>query len=249
MKSLIIANWKMNPRTYREARVLFEGTRRAADKAPGVSLVVLPPSIFIRELAKDRRGKVAFGMQSVSADSDGPHTGDISLLQAKDARATYALIGHAERRAAGETSVDTQAKVKAALLSKFTPVLCVGEKERTPNGEYLAVVREQLRIGLAEAPATSLKKVVIAYEPVWAIGAKVPMSPRDMHEMSIYIRKTIFEMHGEAAHSVKIIYGGSIDETTAVPMLTEGDVDGLLPGRVSLEIERFKKMLVNIADA
>lgn len=237
----------MNPPTYREARVLFEATKKAADAAKGVSVVVMPPTLFVRELTKGYRGKVALGLQSISASPEGAHTGEHSLTQARDARVSYVLIGHAERRALGETNVDTQAKVKAALAAKFIPILCVGEKERTKTGEYLTLIREQLRIGLAEAPTHLLKKLVIAYEPVWAIGARVPMNPRDMHEMSIYIRKTIFEAHGEAAHSVKILYGGALEEATAVPMLVEGDVDGLLVGHASINAVSFRKMLESIA--
>jgi triosephosphate isomerase (TIM) len=249
VKALVIANWKMNPKTYREARQLLDATKKIAESSPGVSLVVCPPAIFARELFKGYKGKIALGLQSVNALAEGAQTGEISIPQAKDTHASYCLIGHAERRAMGETAVDTTGKVKAALLSKMTPVLCVGEKERSKSGEYLAFVREQLRIGLAEAPQALLKKLVIAYEPVWAIGAKVPMSARDMHEMSIFIRKTIHESHGEAAHAVKIIYGGSIDENTAVPMLREGDVDGLLPGRISIDVPRFKLMLQAISQA
>src|SRR4030095_8437108 len=104
-------------------------------------------------------------------------------------------------------------------------------------------VREQLRIGLADVQAASLKKVIIAYEPVWAIGATKPMTSRDMHEMSIFIRKTIVEFYGEGGMDTKILYGGSIDEISAPEMLRNGDVRGLLVGRASAESGHITKLL------
>jgi triosephosphate isomerase len=111
--------------------------------------------------------------------------------------------------------------------------LCVGEKERTAASTYFDFIKEQLKVGLADVTAPKLSRVVIAYEPVWAIGATTPMSSRDMHEMAIFIRKTIVGLFGEKGMLVKILYGGSIDALSAPDMLTHGDVAGLLVGRAS----------------
>ena len=249
MKALVVGNWKMNPATFREAKLLFEATKKAADTAKGVSIVVAPPSIYMRELSKGYRGRIAFAVQNANAETTGAHTGEISFAMAKDAHATYGIIGHAERRSAGETNEDTKLKVKTALAEGLTPILCVGETARGTSGAHFAFVRDQLRIGLSDVSTPSLKKVIIAYEPVWAIGAASAMSPRDMHEMSIFIRKCIFEVHGESAHSVRVLYGGSIDATNAPAMLAEGDVHGLLVGRASADASHVRDLLQAIGDA
>jgi len=248
MKALVVANWKMNPTSARAAALLFSATKKAADKARRVSVVVAPPALYLRDLAA-KKGKIALALQSGRAEEAGAFTGDVSLAQAKDARCAYALVGHAERRAAGETNEDTRAKVSAALKLGLAPILCVGEHKRSAGGEHFAFVREQLRVGLAEVPATALKKIIIAYEPVWAIGASAPMTPRDMHEMAIFIRKTIVELAGQQGMDVSILYGGAIDAASAVPMLEGGDVDGLLVGRASADAKQFTELLENIASA
>jgi triosephosphate isomerase len=129
----------------------------------------------------------------------------------------------------------------------MAPILCVGEQSRGGGGDHFAFVREQLRAGLADVATTSLKKIIIAYEPVWAIGAAKPMSPRDMHEMSIFIRKSIVEIFGEAGMDIKILYGGSIDETNAPDMLQNGDVKGFLVGRASAEVRHIGNLLAALA--
>lgn len=249
MKALIVGNWKMNPPTFREAKLLFEATKKAADGAKGVSVVVAPPSIYMRELSKGYRGKIAFAVQHANAETSGAHTGEVSFAMAKDAKATYGIIGHAERRAMGETNDDTKLKVKTAFAEGLTPILCVGETSRTTSGTHFAFVRDQLRVGLSDISTGNLKKIIIAYEPVWAIGASSAMGPRDMHEMAIFIRKCVFELHGEAAHMIRVLYGGSIDATNAPAMLSEGDVHGLLVGRASADAAHIRDLLQAIAIA
>jgi triosephosphate isomerase len=250
MKSLVIANWKMNPHTLREAKYLFEGTRKAADRARDVSIVIAPPAIFLRDLRRLYRGKrISFGIQHVRSEPDGAFTGEMSLIQAADAGATWAIIGHAERRAMGEVDEDVRKKVIATIARKMTPVLCIGENTRDPSGEHFDIVKEQLKIGLADVPAAKLGKVIIAYEPVWAIGGAEMMKPHDMHEMTIFIRKTLFEIYGKPGMSANILYGGSIDETNAPAMLQEGDVQGLLVGRASADARRFTQLLIAVQKA
>jgi triosephosphate isomerase len=248
MKYLVVANWKMNPETMREASKLFEATKKAADSAKDVSVVVAPPSIFLRGLSSAYKGKrISFAAQNAHFEKGGAHTGEISLLQIKDAKASAVIVGHAERRAMGETNEETRAKINAALSLKTIPFLCVGEAKRSGSGEHFAFVKEQLRTALQDVAPANLGKVVIAYEPVWAIGAATAMSPRDMHEMAIFIRKTIVEMHGEKGMNTKILYGGSVDETNARDMLQDGDVEGLLVGRASADAQKFTQLIRSIA--
>src|SRR3989344_3160594 len=236
MKSLVVANWKMYPATFKEAKHLFEAVRKAAEKAKGLSVVVAPPAIFLRDVVKLYKGRrIAFAMQKAHPEQGGAFTGEVSLVQGKDAKASYLIVGHAERRAMGETNDDARQKVAAALNNKVTPVLCVGETSRDVSGEHFNLIKEQLRIGLADVPPAKVSQVIIAYEPVWAIGATRAMEPRDMHEMAIFIRKSVVELHGKEGMNMKILYGGSIDETNAAGMLRDGDVGGFLIGRASIE--------------
>ena len=244
MKSLLVANWKMNPPTFKEAKRLFEATKKASDTAKNVSIVIAPPSIYLRELRANYRGKrLAFGVQNAHFESKGSYTGEVSMAEAKDAGASYVLIGHAERRAMGETNDDTRKKVAAAIALSLLPILCVGEKERTHEGRHFDLIKEQLKAGFADVVAAKIPRVTIAYEPIWAIGAEAAMNPRDMHEMAIFIRKTVVGLYGEKGMGVKILYGGSIDETNAADMLVNGDVAGLLVGRASADPEKLTTLV------
>jgi len=249
MKSLVVANWKMNPGTRREAKQLFAATKKAADSSPHVSVVVAPPSIFLRELKSAYSGKkIAFAAQDGRAEPTGAHTGEVSLAQSKDAGAQYAVIGHAERRAAGESDEEIGKRVAAALALKLTPIVCVGESKRDQSGSHFDVVRMQLRAALLSVEPPQLARCIIAYEPVWSIGAERAMNPRDMHEMAIFIRKTTVDFKGEGGMHVKILYGGSIDDTNAADMLKNGDVHGFLVGRASEEARKLEALLRAIED-
>jgi triosephosphate isomerase len=244
MKSFVVANWKMNPASMREASRLFESTKKAAEAAKDVSVVVAPPSIFLRQLSMSYKGKkLSFASQNAHFDKGGAYTGEISMGQVKDAKASAVIIGHAERRAMGETNEETRAKVNAALALKLMPIFCVGESRRSGSGEHFLFVKEQLRTGLSDVAPASLGKVLIAYEPVWAIGASQAMQPAQMHEMAIFIRKSIVAMHGEKGMNAKILYGGSIDEGNAREMVAEGDVQGILVGRASTDAGKFSALI------
>jgi triosephosphate isomerase len=250
MKSLVIANWKMNPVTWREAKKLFDMTRKAAEGGPHVSVVVAPPAIFLRELKAAYRGKkIAFAAQNARAEAGGAFTGEISLAQYKDAGASYVVVGHAERRGMGETNEETGKKVAAALALKITPVLCVGETKRGAGGEHFDVVRAQLRAGFSGVEASQTARVVVTYEPLWTIGAEKAMSPRDMHEMAIFIRKSVVDMKGLVGMNIKILYGGSVDGNNAPDMLKNGDVHGLLVGRASEDGIKLASLLEAIEEA
>ena len=250
MKAIVVANWKMNPATWREAKKLFEATRKAADKAKHITIVVCPPAIYLRDLKTHFKSKrIAFGLQNAHEEAIGAHTGEISIAQGKDAGAQYVIVGHAERRAQGETNEDTGRKVAAVLAETVVPVLCVGESERTHTGEHFALVKEQVRAGFTNVQAAKVKNVVVVYEPLWTIGKNVPMSPHEMHEMAIFIRKSIVEYKGETAMNVRILYGGSIDEQNAGVMLREAEISGLLVGRASEDPTKVAALLQAIENA
>lgn len=246
-KPLIVANWKLNPETFREAKVLFDATRKAAEKTKRANVVVAPPALFLHELRARYKGRaLGFAAQDGSAEPLGAHTGDISMAQLKHAGAAYVIIGHSERRAKGETDEDTRRKVAASLDAKLTPILCVGERARDASGSHFNFVREQLHAALGDIAPEKLGKLVIAYEPVWAIGGEQAMQPHDIHQMAIFIRKAAVGVHGDAARTLRVIYGGSTNEENARAILDEGDVQGLLPGHVSLDATRFTALLTSL---
>lgn len=248
MRTIVIANWKMNPASWKEAKRLFEETKKAAERARDVSLVVAPPAIFLRPLSAEYKGKrIAFALQSGRWEGGGAQTGEISMTQGKDVRASYVIVGHSESRARGETNDDTRRKVAGALALKLTPILCVGEQVRDQAGSHFTFVSEQLRAVFATLTPAQAARVIVAYEPVWAIGGEESMSPRDMHEMAIFIRKTIVNLLVQPNISIKIIYGGAATEENAAAMLQGGDVVGLLVGHVSVDPARFAALLSSVS--
>ena len=250
MKALIVANWKMNPPTIKQAKVLLLATKQSVMRTTGINVVVAPPSIYLRELsAGANKGRVSFGAQNVHFETAGSHTGETSILQVKEAKASYVIVGHAERRAMGETNEEVRKKVVVALAAQVTPILCVGEATREANADYYAVIKEQLLAGLLDVSEKKLAKVIIAYEPIWAIGATAAMKPRDMHEMSIFIHKTLVEKFGTTGHKVTVLYGGSIDATNVADMLRNGDVKGFLVGRASTDPKTMTELVRAVNDA
>lgn len=237
----------MNPPTWKEAKKLFEETKRLSQLLK-VPIIVAPPMIFLRDIASLKRGKnVGLAAQNVHFEMGGAFTGDISVSQVQDAKAHYVLVGHAERRAGGESDEDTRKKIAAVCAAGLTPIFCVGEKMRDEQGSHFAAVRSQLLAGIADISPAQVGKLIIAYEPVWAIGAPEPMRPHDMHEMSIFIRKTLVERCGEVGHKTLVLYGGAVDGTNAEGMLKAGGVSGFLVGRASVDIARMSELLRAVA--
>ena len=257
MKSIVVANWKMNPGTFREAKKLFDVIRGSAEAAKNVSLIVAPPAIFVRELRARYKGKrIGFAVQDASPEASGAFTGDTALVQVKDAGISTVIVGHSERRAKGQTSEEAGRVVAAALTCGVTPILCVGERSRSNTGEHFNFVKEQLRAGFAGVEPGKVTKVLVAYEPVWAIGGEKSMGPRDVHEMAIFIRKTIVGLKGEVGMSagggsafggnIKILYGGATTESNASLILQESGVQGFVVGHVSIDAVRFGALIHSI---
>ncbi len=231
----------MNPQTLLEARTLVAVTKKAALKSPSTTVIIAPPTPFLGVLSQGKAGVgILWAAQHIHEEESGSYTGDISAMQVKSAGATHVIIGHAERRARGETNDLVQKKVARAFASGLTPIVCVGENTRDHSGEYLDVVRTQILAALGILNRKQLKQVVIAYEPVWAIGAKDPMRAHDMHEMSIFIRKVLWEKFGKPRVSIPVLYGGAILGGEHVQtMLHESEVDGFLIGRASVDPEKI----------
>lgn len=248
----VVANWKLNPPTIADAKKLFVQVKKSASSMRGVRIVICPPTLYLAELRKFYVGrKIAFGAQDVFWETSGSHTGEIAPSMIKSVGGAYVIVGHSERRARGETNEMVQKKVLAALAEKLTVVLCIGEKERDKNGEYLSFLKEELNEALVGVEALSLKRIVIAYEPIWAIGKSAvhALTPERMHEMSLFIRKVLTEKYDKAsALSVPVLYGGSVEPGNADALLANGDIDGFLVGHASLDATSFSSIL-EITDA
>lgn len=248
-KKLIVGNWKMNPRTVALARSNFLAIKKGAKECKNVTAAIAAPFVFLPELSKSASAGLALGAQNVSAEKEGAFTGEVSAAMLSGMKVSYVIIGHSERRSLGETNEFINKKIKIALASGLTPIICVGEKERTEAHDmwYLSVVKTQLEECLAGLPKAAVGKIVIAYEPVWALSSTAnrrDATPDDCVEMHIYIKKVLSDMFGAGAGmNATILYGGSVDEKNALGFLTAGHADGLLPGRASLTPKTFISIL------
>ena len=176
-KKLIIGNWKLAPTTIREAKDLFTKVKNKAVRANKVTTVVCPPTPWLSLWAGFKSGKaLALGAQDCFGEAEGAFTGQVSPVMLKNIGAQYVIIGHSERRAAGDSDELINQKVRAALKAGLSVVLCVGETVRDDHGVYLETIKEQILVGLAKVPKPMLSRVIVAYEPVWAIGEKATES-------------------------------------------------------------------------
>lgn len=241
-RKLIVANWKLNPSSILEAERVIKGI--GSKKWKKVSVVVCPPAVFLSKLALKKSG-ILFGVQNVFYESSGSFTGEVSASMVKSVGASFAIVGHSERRAIGESNIDVSKRVLATVKADLNAILCVGEKERDPHGHYLSYLKAQIDESLAGVSKSYSKRLVLAYEPLFAIGEKSngAMEPRDLHETILFIRKVLHDRFGKIAFSIPVLYGGSVDYLNADKLIAEGNADGLLVGRESIKPDRFLKII------
>jgi triosephosphate isomerase (TIM) len=243
-KRLVIANWKMYVDSPEAAKKFSAGLRRALPKLKGVEAWVAPAYTLLPGVAVALKGStIKVGGQALSAQS-GAHTGEVSGRMLKQVGATFTIVGHSERRAAGTTNADVRAQLVAAAEAGLVPVLCIGELERdAQSGAHFSTIEEQLGSALRQGP---IAKLVVAYEPVWAIGksADAAMQPAEVEEMVIFIRKTLANLVGrETADKTTILYGGSVEPENADLLIKHGGVGGFLVGHASAELQSFLNIL------
>lgn len=210
-------------------------------------VAIAPPFTLLPIVANAfKNSAVKVGAQSVSQFLDEKRTGEVSAAMVKASGASFAIIGHSERRAMGESNEAVRAQLMRALEENLAIVLCIGETERDPAGAYLSVITEELSSALDKLPILKRGRLVVAYEPVWAIGksAAEAMKAPDLREMSIFIKKTLTQyMERGAALKVPILYGGAVEASNARELLEEGDVNGLLVGHASASLDSFVEIL------
>lgn len=245
-KKIVVGNWKMNVQTVAEAKEIVRTVKRKTVKIRKTDIVFCPPVIYLSSLSSLASGKYKLGVQNVFYGEGGPYTGEISAAQLKQFKISHVILGHSERRKMGETDEIIVRKVSAVLRAGQTPILCIGESVHDDEGEYLSFLKNQLTNSLAGISKGMISDVVIAYEPIWAVGGKLAMSPRDVHETTLYIKKCLREMFGSYAESVFILYGGSVNLENAGEIIHDGFVDGLLIGKESLEADDFSEIIKKI---
>lgn len=245
-RPVFAANWKMNhgPTDAREfLRTFLAHYARRPDR----QVVFFPPAITLTTVvaALKERSDIQVGVQNIHWEDKGAFTGEISAPIARDAGATIALIGHSERRHVfGETEPETAKKVAAAVRAGLTPMLCVGEKlEERERGDTETVVLRQLRAGVSEIAPHAMANMMIAYEPVWAIGTGKTATPQDASAVHLVIRDALKSLVGDKGAFVRILYGGSVNRGNASSLLAASEVGGLLVGGASLEAEGWSSIV------
>ena len=250
-KKIVIGNWKMNPLTLKDAEKLFDSIAKSISRIKKTEVVICPPFIYLSELAKTQTSKIKLGAQDAFWADIGAFTGEVSPAMLYNIGAKYVILGHSERRVLGESNSDINKKLKESLNAGLRPILCVGERVRDESHGYFNLVKTQLEECLAGISKNSISKIIIAYEPIWAISTTInhrDATPADSQEMAIFIRKILADKFSSQAYKVKVIYGGSANEKDAKDFLRNGGVDGLLPGRASLNPNKFAE-IVKVAES
>jgi triosephosphate isomerase len=251
MRTPVIAgNWKMNPSTRDEATRLALAVREVADSLPGVMSVVCPPTLFLADVARAAGGgRLEIGAQTMHWEDGGAYTGETSPAMLRGV-ATFVIIGHSERRQYdNETDDKVARKVASAVAHGLRPIAAVGETaEERRTGATEAVIDRQVRAALSGLERIGASGLVIAYEPVWAIGTGDAASPHDAQVVASQIRAILRELEPDAAGEVPIQYGGSCTPDNAGDLFAQPDIDGALVGGASLKPDAFAAILRAAAD-
>jgi triosephosphate isomerase len=245
--TIIAANWKMN-KLPSEVKAFAEAVKPVSTAvSKRCDVIICPPFVALPAAVRAfRDGKVAVGAQNLNENESGAYTGEVSASQLVDLGVRYVIIGHSERRSYyGETDATVNKKIHMALRSNLRPIVCVGESlEQREMDTTSELVAYQLKSALAGVPAAKMRRVVIAYEPIWAIGTGKTATPQEAGAVCSHIRAIIRKLYGaRVARAVSILYGGSMNEKNARDLLAQPDIDGGLIGTSSLNPAAFASIL------
>ena len=247
--SMIVGNWKMNT-TVADGEALAVGILSELPHGTGVEMVLCPPYVSLASIAETLKDSdISIGAQNLYHESNGAYTGEISAAMLQQI-CRYAIVGHSERRSIfGETDEAVNLKVRAALGAGITPILCIGESlDERNGGDAESVVESQVRVGLEGVEVGA--GIVVAYEPVWAIGTGQSASPEIAQAMMAHIRETLADIGGEdAAAAVPLLYGGSVNAGNIAGYLSQPDINGALVGGASLDASSFVEIVKVAAEA
>ncbi|XXM70899.1 triose-phosphate isomerase [Lysinibacillus sphaericus] len=245
-KPIIAGNWKMN-KTASEAKTFTEEVKGLVPDTDKVDSVICAPALYLENLVEQTKdSKVAIGAQTMHFEENGAFTGEVSPVALADLGVEYVIIGHSERREMfNETDESVNKKTLAAFKHNLTPIVCVGETlEQRENNETKDFVGSQVKKALAGLTEDQVKKTVIAYEPIWAIGTGKSSTSEDANEVCAHIRQVVeSEFSQAAADSVRVQYGGSVKPNNIKEYMAQSDIDGALVGGASLEPQSFLQLL------
>ena len=244
-KTVIAGNWKMN-KTPTETKAFMTEFKAIMPKGRWCDVALCVPAVCIPAAVRAmRETRVGIGAENCNANASGAYTGEIAANMLLDAGCKYVILGHSERRAMGETNADVNAKVLAALDNGLIPIMCVGESlEQREAGITEEWITMQIKLALADVSDTKIRKVVIAYEPIWAIGTGKTATPEQAEEVCQHIRTVVRKLFGSKnARATTILYGGSMNEKNAYELLAQPDIDGGLIGGASLVPSKFVKII------
>ncbi len=245
-KIFVIGNWKCNPTSLSEAKSLFLSINKKIQKKRKIETVICPPFVYLFPLAQlNRNHKIILGAQDAFFENKGAFTGQVSPKMLKDLGCKYVIVGHSEKRVLGEKNEIINKKIHILLKENLTPILCIGEnKEEREGKQTFERIKNQIQEGLKKVAKKYLHKVIIAYEPIWAIGTNRPCPPESVLTISIFIRKTFSTLFGlKKTDKITILYGGSVNANNAKKYVEEARIDGLLIGNSSLRAEEFLKII------
>ena len=238
---LVVGNWKMNGSSIDNAERL-QLIKKQLASCSGVQAAICPPSIYLPQAIQLLERSADCGGQDVSEHSDGAYTGELSAPMLADIGCKFVIVGHSERREYHhETSLQVAGKAAAALQAGLTPIVCVGESQQQRESETtFAVIGEQLAAVKEKLAADKLAKIVIAYEPVWAIGTGLTATPDQAQEVHLFIREQLTtKTDTKSAAVIRILYGGSVKPDNAASLFSQPDIDGALVGGASLVADDF----------
>jgi triosephosphate isomerase len=246
-KKFVAGNFKMNM-TSSEVAPYLEVFRQETEKLNDVDIVLIPPFTAIAKASEILGGtqKIRLGAQNMSPEAKGAYTGEISATMLRDLFVRYVLVGHSERRRLfGETDELVRRKLVTALASELRPILCVGETlEERQAGQEKAVLEGQLRGALEGLTPDQISEVIVAYEPVWAIGTGLTATPEQAQEAHLFIRDYLGKLAGTSlANKARILYGGSVTPANAKELMSQPDIDGALVGGASLDPRGFAEIV------
>jgi triosephosphate isomerase len=250
---LIVGNWKAYVESQKKAKILFATAKKLASSSHA-KIVLAVPSPYLGLLSPTNNSKVSFAAQDISLSTGGAATGEVTAEVLHDLKVAYAIVGHSERRAMAqgrETDAIVSEKARHALAHKITPIICIGESERDMDGHYLKFLRAQIHEIFQSLSMQQRHEVVLAYEPIWAIGknAASALSPSDLTEMILYIRKVLAEYLTEAgATKIKLLYGGSVEPSNIHALADGTGVDGFLPGHASSDSDIFSALVKAVSE-
>ncbi len=244
-KTIIAGNWKMN-KTPSQTKEFMTQFKAMMPKGRWCDIALCVPAVCIPTAVRAmRETRVGIGAENCHAAASGAYTGEIATDMLVDAGCKYVIIGHSERRAMGETDADVNAKVHAALNAGLIPIMCCGESlEQRQAGITAEWIAMQIKLGLMNVPEEKIRKVVIAYEPIWAIGTGMTATPEQAEEVCEGFRTVVRKLYSSKnARAISILYGGSMNEKNAYELLAQPDIDGGLIGGASLVPEKFLQII------